>query len=392
MKRIFYCLLATALLATGCIYDFTPEVGGDSDNRVVIEADLLIGEVCQVNLSYVMPLSGSTTRRYPQKPISVYLEGENGSRYDGKSVYSQTATLDLSTAKADTRYRLHVTDNDSAKEYVTEWMDVNKAAVIDDLTYIPGDGVMNVGISMHATNQKYFRWRYEEIWEYHSLYRAAYYYTPNAQLPDKERGSYPFGKVSEFQNDENIYYCWANRQSSEILIFTTKEQKDDRFVDLEFHSIPQSDNRLSILYYIKVYVTTLSEDAYNYWKNIQTNSDYNGSLFAPNPSEMTGNISCVQNPTEQVLGFVYVSETVTEELFIDNYETDFYKEKKSNNEEPETCEDSSQWYSLYRQGKLPVECVSEEPVQYSWVSKYCVDCRLSGGTKNKPAFWPNYHK
>ena len=391
MKRIIN-FLAAALLATGCIYDFTPDLGEISDHRVVIESDLLIGEVCQVSLTYVMTMGSTTGRTYPSNQIKAYLESEDGTVYEGAAVSVGCVSLDLTSAATDTRYRLHVTDNDTQKDYVTDWMDVQKAAVIDELSYIPGDAVMNVGISMHANNQKFFRWRYEETWEYHSVYQAAYYYTPKNQLPDTEQAFYPNGKISEFQDGENIYYCWSKRQSSEILIFSTKEQNDDRFVDLEFHSIAQSDARLSILYYIKVYVSTMSEDAYNYWSNIQTNSDYNGSLFAPNPSEMRGNISCVQSPEDQVLGFIYVSETATADLFIDNYETDFYKANKSSNEDPETCEDSAQWGTLYRQGKLPVEMVSDIPEQYSWVSKYCVDCRLLGGTKNKPDFWPNYHK
>lgn len=394
MRRNLIFILAALLAATGCIYDFSAELP-DSDRRVVIEGDLMLGQVSTVNISYVTAI-GNQGGRYVQKFGSAWVLAEDGTRYEGVNLTGTHGnfSIDLRTAPDDTRYQLHVINADTGREYATDWLEVNRAAVIDELSYIPEEAKdrMAVGISLHSAGQRYFRWSYDEIWEYHSLYQTRYFYTPNNKLPKEERAQYPNGRVSLFDNGENTYYCWGRRKSSEIMIFTTKEQTEDRFVDLEFRTIPRSDARLSMLYYIKVYVNTLSEDAYNYWKNIQTNSDYNGSLFAPNPSEMVGNIHCVSDAGEQVLGFINVSRTAVAELFIDNDETHFYRSEEKIDYVPETCENEAHWPILYGQGKLPLELVSSYPRQYSWINRSCVDCRVAGGTKDKPDFWPNDHK
>ena len=393
MRHNILYILAVALMATSCIYDFSAELGS-SDRRVVIEGDLMLGQNSTVALSYVTSI-GKPENRLPQKNGSVWVLAEDGKRYDGQpSNEAGKFNVDLTQAPSGTRYQLHVINGDSGKEYATGWLTPNKAAVIDDLSYIPepNKNRMAIGISLHSDGAKYFRWNYDEIWEYTSTYQARYYYTPVENLSQKEKEIYPNGRMDQFRNGENTYYCWERRKSGEILIFSTKEQTEDRFVDLEFRTIPRSDARLSIMYYMKVYVCTMSEDAYYYWNNIQSNSDYNGSLFAPNPSEMSGNVRCVDSPDEQVLGYVDVSETAVAELFIDNQETNFYVDTRRNNYEPETCESSDLWPALYKQGKLPIELVSDMPAQYSWVAKSCVDCRELGGTKDKPDFWPNLHK
>ena len=50
----------------------------------------------------------------------------------------------------------------------------------------------------------------------------------------------------------------------------------------------------------------------------------------------------------------------------------------------------------YRQGYLPYQAVYEtmsaDPTHYMWGLKQCIDCRELGGTKTKPADWPNDHQ
>ena len=48
------------------------------------------------------------------------------------------------------------------------------------------------------------------------------------------------------------------------------------------------------------------------------------------------------------------------------------------------------WYS---HGYLPYQELYEspgmEPTHYMWAQSICIDCRKLGGTKTKPADWPN---
>ena len=71
-----------------------------------------------------------------------------------------------------------------------------------------------------------------------------------------------------------------------------------------------SDRRFSMLYHAEVEQYALHREAYDYYFNLQKNIEESGSLFAPIPSEMKGNIRCVTDPEVPVIGFVEVA-TVT---------------------------------------------------------------------------------
>ncbi len=397
MNKHILLLVAVSLLAAGCVYDFSAYLG-PTQKRLVVEGELMVGSQSKVILSYVTA-TDSYSESYPEKPATVLLKGEDGSSYEGVPDESSPGNyaLDLRKASPDTRYRLLVTNGDTGRDYETDWLEVSKAAVIDSLSSMLLNDKVAIGISLHANGEKYFRWNYEEIYEYTSDYRAYVYYVPVSSLTPAERAANPFGKVVPYPDNENNYYCWSGDHSTEILIFNTKEQSDDRFVDLEFRTIARTNIRLSELYYIKVRVATLNEDAYRYWQNIKSNSDYNGSLFSPNPSEMRGNIRCIQDAGESVIGFIYLSQAAEAELYIDNQKTHYYDSRGRYSISPELCESKDLWPNLFRLGNIPVvqetgPGVSETDPPYYWVSKYCADCRTMGGTKSKPSFWPNKHQ
>ena len=173
------------------------------------------------------------------------------------------------------------------------------------------------------------------------------------------------------------------------MIFSTERQTDDRFVDLEFRPIPRDDLRISYRYHIDVYLEPLSEDAYRYWENVKANSEYNGNLFAPNPSEMIGNIRCEQDPDEMVMGYISVTSRAHKALLIRHSESRFYKDSHPY-EEPVVV-NRGEWYQYYKDGYLPYSYY-EAPGDVSqtyWARSRCVDCRIKGrGTTQQPEDWP----
>ena len=156
MRRNLIFILAALLAATGCIYDFSAELP-DSDRRVVIEGDLMLGQVSTVNISYVTAI-GDQGGRYVQKFGSAWVLAEDGTRYKGVNLTGTPGnfSIDLRTAPDDTRYQLHVINADTGREYATDWLEVNRAAVIDELSYIPEEAKdrMAVGISLHSAGQR----------------------------------------------------------------------------------------------------------------------------------------------------------------------------------------------------------------------------------------------
>lgn len=385
---IKHVLPVLTLLVTCCTYPFEIEFN-ETDGRMVVEGNIVIGDITTI---YISSLNGlSDKEQTPAPDVSAIIENEAGSDFnpfqiENDSKNARTAFhFNMKDAPADTRYRLKIANKDNQHNYETPWCEVQKKAVIDNLSYIPepGKSRMAIAISLHSEKGSYFMWNYEEHWEYHAGYRANCFYIPN---PDDGIGS-----VALYQNGENTYYCWSRNNSSELLLFSTESQTEDRFEDLEFHLIPRSSKKISILYYIEVSLQTLSKDCYTYLNNMKNNSDYNGSLFAPTPSEMSGNIYCIEDPSEQVIGYVNCSETSKAHLFIDNKDTDFYLENRAGMPLPEDLPKEEWQFSYYYLNKIPY-FMMEEGSSVQWVDRSCADCRSEGGTKNKPSFWPNNDK
>jgi hypothetical protein len=151
-----------------------------------------------------------------------------------------------------------------------------------------------------------------------------------------------------------------------------------------------SDRRISALYSMELFQMAISEEAYKYWDNIRKNSDQIGGIFSPQPSEIKGNIKCITDPSEKVIGYICASKTSKKRIFAKGEDIGVY-------EYPNNCE----VVTVNSENPVPIgdlwdsgmDIVSFIPPPFSesfWASKRCVDCRIYG-TKSKPSFWPNDH-
>jgi len=381
---------AILLAVSACIYPYDPVIEG-FDSRLVVEGDIHIGSTSTFTFSRVLPLDSDD---YTPDPLFItgYIEGEDGSRvtsvnshlpYYDYSLSSNRLVFDTSGLTADKRYRLHFEESNSGSIYESDWLEVIEPPTIDDLTYILDEdrGELNVALSMHCNGHSHFRWYYKEEWEFHTDLWADYYYIPETD------------ELVQFPVFENTYYCWSTYNSPEIKIFSTEEQVEDRFVDLEFHRVARTNTRLQIVYHIIVYLEALDENAYKYWQNIQSNSDGQGTIFSPTPSQMTGNIHCVSDPSVPVIGYIGASSQCSGDMYYINAEEHFYKSPTPTPVEILEIQ-PPEFADYYRRGYLPVEVISSmgSATRYEWAPARCVDCRRKGGTKNKPEGWPNDHR
>lgn len=382
-------VLAAALLcAVSCVYPFNPEIPSGAGGMLVIEGDILIGEISPVSVTYTAPLSNTHVRLDPVS-ADVWVEDDRGGIYEVRDVEEGVYNVDMTGADPSLQYRLHVINKDNSKEYVSAFGRCCSEPVIDSLSYIIDEerGKLNIALSMHARDESYFRWSYVEDWEYHAYFNASIKYIPPEMSTNFWGPPQPMGPGSiEPMFPESTYYCWGHHDSDAIMIFSTEKQNDDRFVDLEFLPIARDDRKISSVYHIEVRLEPLTRDAYLYWDNMRTNSAFSADLFTPTPSDMVGNISCVQDGSEQVLGFINVARRAKKRLYVDNAETRFYRKIEKFDDPVELSQ--GEWYHYYSNGYLPY--YTEIPGNYSttyWALRRCVDCTVMGGTVKRPSWW-----
>lgn len=398
-------LAALLLSAAACVFPYEVDLEQNGDAPLVVEGDIQIGGTTRIRLSRLSPIEAiSSSHGYyydshasqvspstPPECAQGTIVGE-----DGSSVESWTDTFldrlelvfDTGGLRNDQRYRLHLevseAEGGETTVYETDWITVNPAPVIDELTFAKNDDFKELWIrmSMHCDGAHYFRWRYVEEWEYHSDIQTSLLYDPETS------------EVANF-GGEALYYCWGRSESTRINTFSTAGQTDDRFEDLSFHTVPLSAPRLQMMYRVTITLNAMSKDAYGYWENVRNSSEGQGSILAPMPSQMAGNVHCLTNPSAEVIGYVDACTETTGFVIYDNSQFKYYEpEGRHRIELVSASNDPDTNRTMYYRGYLPVSGQygrSGTIERYEWALASCVDCRLKGGNKRVPENWPTGH-
>lgn len=379
----FISTLAAAMLCASCVYDFNVDIQGADEQVLVMEGDIIAGDVTKLACSYMTPVG----RPHQEGPnFKAEIQSSDGKIFSAPQSRGPVE-IDTRTASPDLEYKLSVTNLDNMRVYETEWLPVHRAPVIDDLSSRENfeKERLDIGITAHGDNEQYFKWRFEETWEYHSTYYGYLKYnTPT--------GLHRNGEVVEYGTETNKFYCWKHEESKDVRLFRTDNLSESTFVDLEFHSVSRYDKRLSILYHMKVYIESISRDAYDYWDAIGSYSNNPGDLFSPIPSEIPGNIHCVSDPSAKAIGFISASTESCREQYFE--ESQFCLATYEQPEEEPKAYPELSWPAEFKRGLIPFAYVSEDDHSLGslWTEARCVDCTLNGGSKEKPSGWPTEHE
>ena len=401
MKKIQSSIIAAAaalLCAASCVYEFNAYPSTSDDYQfLVVDGMINVGEVSSFNLLYSVALDAASMPSYPiyENPYELRVEDEDGMVYEGvrdKSITSSyhydVDTRDVPKGKA-CRVVIQEKNGTNKYTYVSDFSVAKEGAVIDSVYEKQNSETLacEIYVDFHndAPGEKYFLWKYKETWEYHPYYMAEVKCTGLRN-----------GKPVYEELDTNLfYYCWNTYESSEILLATTDNLKENTLKGHQLYSVPRGNMKLSTLYASDVQLYTIDAAAYKYWKTMRSNSVETNSILSAQPSELKGNIVCRQNPDVVVLGYVGAVHADTRRIFVRNGSPnvyvqgyDYYHEDMQlpDGESAEELEDA--WQAILAGGYyLPVTASPE-----LWASARCVDCTKSGGNKNKPDWWPNSHE
>ena len=371
MKNLLYLIIV--FLISGCIEEYNPKGIEEVSDLLVIEGTITDNESV-FNIRTSVGLSEKLTDKENVNGAIVYVEKENGERLPGTFSGDGTYKVITGTLDAGMKYRLYLTIGN--EEYRSEFLSPLFTPEIDSITYLKRGEGEPVNMCVHTHDPKdqsrYYMWSYKEIWEVKAELYA--------------RLGYLGDVLQDFRltTSENTYYCWGRDYSKTMLIGATDKLSENIISQKKLLEMPCSSEKLSILYYIEVDQKQIRKEAYDYYSNIQKNVEQTGSIFAPIPSEMRGNIVCITNPDLPVIGYIEVSTLTNKSLFVPESEN-LYESS------PEHCHDFVTDDPDFR---YPVygyfESMPPEPDKFA--PHFCVDCRLKpNASKDRPDFWPNNH-
>jgi len=366
-------------LFSSCVDPFEPEIINAPDSLLVVNGFINSNGPTTITLLRTQNLTDFTAPT-TEENAQVFLEEENGFRAALTATGNGNYTVNANPLNASKRYRIHLYTAVN-KEYASEYVNVSQTPAIDAVTWKAKENELQLYVNTHNTEDKtrYYRWQYAETWEFTSAYSTNLEYINNEVL---------------LRNDD-IYHCWKTEPSTEIMLGNTLRLSQNIVSEQPLITIPATSPKISRKYSILVKQFAQSPAEYQYWETLKKNTESIGTLFDPLPTQLTGNIQCISNSSEPVIGYIGAYSVEEKRIFIrkdelpenwkaiTGYENCMRLDTVDNN--PKDLAEK-----LGAGGGFPVYEIPSQMgpgvVGYLYSTKACIDCRVRG-TNVRPVFW-----
>jgi hypothetical protein len=376
-QRIF---LITLLLLAGisCKQGYLPPVLQGNPGYLVVEGviNTAPGSITTFQLSRTQGLGDSVGAYTPEKNAQVSILDNTGASWPLREATNGTYTSDPLSLSTAGKYRLKIVTGNGT-QYLSDTVSVHSTPPIDSLTWNQDDSLGDVHIRANthdpAGNSHYYRWFFSETWEYHSIFYSELVLINN--------------RIEYADTNTSTYTCWRGDNSTDILLASTSALSQDRVNQAQIAVLPRGSQKLSSRYSMLATQYVLSADAYKYWQIMQKNTQNLGSLFDPQPSQLQGNYHCVSHPNEPVIGYLSASSLQQLRLFIPNSQVHNWDTAHNECQTVNWYSDPNDFHNYTYTDTLfgPFYFVSGGGLILT--KRTCIDCRLQGGTTQRPSFW-----
>lgn len=362
----------------GCVEPFEPVL--DKYENLLVVDGLLTDEPGHTRVKLSRSHSYQDYGIFPEKDASVFI------KVDQKTMISFQETSEgiyipvdpLFKGEQGRSYQLIISTS-GGKKYESPEEILKPSPSIDSIFYefIELKGMNDASpvfairffVSSHdETGQtRYYRWEWEETWEYHA---------------PVESENYP-GKT----------VCYKSDHSKTIHVGSSVNLTGDVIEKAELGMISNETDRLKHKYSLLVKQYAISGKEHEYWSNLEKLNEQTGTLFDPVPSSVKGNIGEVSDPSEPVLGYFMVSGVSFRRIMIsrENLPAYFYFPNNQDCEvvlKPATVNIGE----MTKQGLVYVDTRPEffngriQKVHRFVKSTSCFDCTVTGSA-TKPEYW-----
>jgi hypothetical protein len=384
MKTTYHIIIVFLLIFichAACREPYTTPLVKGNASYLVVDGFLNAGpEATVITLSRTRRL-GDSVPLAPELNAQVSVMGEFGELYAFSALSGGVYSIPAMNLNPGEKYMLQILTQ-NGKKYLSDSVTITPTPAIDSISWKQDttSASSKLGVTIYSNthdpqnNTKYYRWEYQETWEYHTVFDSFF--------------DYSGGSVVARTNAGHIYSCWRSQPSTSLILASSAKLSQDIIYENPIHFISIGDQRMGVRYSILVKQFAMSKAAYEYWENLKRNTELTGSIFDPQPSQVTGNIRCTTNPEEPVLGFISASTVQEQRIFVANNSLEHWGFQTI----PGDCStqvvppDSFNYFFASKQ-LIPLYQVPNSP---NFVSSRpdCVDCTLQGGSSTKPVYWP----
>jgi hypothetical protein len=298
------------------------------------------------------------------------------------------------TLDVNKKYGLFIKTSDG-QTFQSDFVQMKITPPIDSVYYKIIDTALQFYVNTHDANNAthYYRWDYQETWSYVANERSFFTVKNGIILPF---------------NPDSIFTCYKSAPSKSVFLASTTQLKQDVVSQQPIGVVGPGSQKISHIYSMLLSQYALTSDGEAYYAELKKNSEQLGSIFDAQPTTTLGNIHCINNPAEPVIGFVSAS-TISRKRIIINV-SDFglssFRLGILHYFGPPTDQDckldtlaripatfatvSNQFFKsgFYTPVNIVVVAPPLDTVGVTYALSTCVDCRLMGGTRIKPSFFP----
>ena len=381
ISSILNGLLLLLLFTVGysCVSPYEADIENEPQ-LISIEASLIKGEPEQtVKVSITASLNSSTFIPVRGCDVSLIDEFDNAWHYrDLTGGIYRTSVPDEELIHG-RHYKIRVITTDG-NVYESDYEMLNPGIELDSLYYDIEDKVDNISgesytgiqffldVKAGEDESRYFRWRIDETYEYTSFAPISYFYLDDTHTPNLPADPWA------------VYRCWQGGEISGLFQSSTMNLYQNEKKRIHLNYVSALTERLRIKYSLQVKQYTLSEDAYNYFEQNRLATEDADGLYTRQPRQPITNIVNVDDESERVLGYFWVSTQTSQRIFVSRID-----------EMEVLAEECAYWeYSDLEDGEgpFPIYLFDDKNSGKLYVSsRDCFDCTRRGGSNTIPDYW-----
>ncbi|MBO9617425.1 MAG: DUF4249 domain-containing protein [Niabella sp.] len=385
LRYCCYCLLFF-FSALSCKDRYVPDIQSTGTGYLVVEGVLNAGNApTTLTVSRTKKVASGNQPAY-ESNASITVEGTDNSAKQltmtSAGIY-QNNNLNLS---ASNKYRVRIKTGDG-KEYLSDFVAVKITPPIDSIGWKSNSDGVQLYVNTHdpANNTIYYRWDWDETWEIHSYYQSSLIYDPKSPLADAAGVRY------RVFPQEDVNTCWRYGKSTSLLFASSAKLTADVIHEFPINEIPSGDDRLSVKYSILLRQYAMDKAAYEFYDLMKKNTESIGSIFDPMPSELRGNIHCVTNPSETVIGYIAAATVTQKRVFIASPPGWNLQQGCSLQFVIKNSDSTKAYFGAGAIVPINQNKRTDPPPPadgYDASTAICVDCTARGGSTQKPTYWP----
>ncbi|GET34371.1 hypothetical protein PbJCM13498_32340 [Prolixibacter bellariivorans] len=383
VNKKYILLLAISLIGAiafqQCVEPFTPEIKKYS-NLLVIDGTLT-DELGKQVITVSRTSSYNDDEYIAENGCTITVMDDQGNIYPyvGKGNGKYEAEFYRGDLEYGRAYMLRVISNDG-EVFESNYETLMPAPRIDSVTAVYGskvtvelpDGLNGYQFFVNASdpsgNTRYYRWSMEETWEYRAPYRVSYMWN---------------GTLHDFSFADDRSRCWKTAEIPGIYTGTTRNFSKNVLRNIKLNYVSTLTERLKWRYSLLVREYALSVEAYEFWSGLEEQTQETGGLYESQPYMVKGNITCMSNPNEAVLGFFSASGVTKKRIFVDPPPEDV--------NDLECPGDTISIFNpllSYPESSYPVYLFEEKGSGIMVTAeRRCFDCLERDGTNIEPDFW-----